>query len=175
MRIGCLLAEHFEDSEFRTSFEALRAAGHEVVVIGFEAGFVLRGIRREEQVRIDRGIAHVSSSDFDALLLPGGRSPERLRGDARMVAFTKGVCLRDRPVFAICHGPQLLIAAGVVQGRTMTACRSVQGELRSAGANVVDQEVAVDGNLVTSRELGDLQAFSKASIRVLDHAVPAYV
>lgn len=63
----------------------------------------------------------------------------------------------------------------VVQGRTMTACRSVQDELRSAGANVVDQEVAVDGNLVTSRELGDFQAFSKASIRVLDHAVPAYV
>ena len=170
MRIACLLDKDFEDSEFRKPCEALRAAGHEVVVIGFEAGSILTGKRGEECVRTDRGLAHVSSSDFDALLVPGGHSPDRLRGDARMVAFTKGFFLRDRPALAICHGPQLLIAADVVRGRTMTARKTVQGELRSAGAHVVDQAVVVDGNLVTSRQPGDLDAFSRASLSVLGYA-----
>jgi protease I len=173
MRIACLLDNDFEDSEFRKPYEALRAAAHDVVVIGFEAGALLRGKRGEERVRTDRGIAHVSSSDFDALLVPGGRSPNRLRRDARMVAFARGFFLRDRPALAICHGPQLLIAADVVRGRTMTARKTVQGELRSAGANVLDQAVVVDGNLVTSRQPGDLDAFSRASVSVLGHASAA--
>lgn len=166
MRIACLLDKDFEDSEFRKPCEALRSAGHEVVVVGFEAGSTQWGRRGEECVRTDRGIAHVSSSDFDALLVPGGRSPDRLRRDARVVAFTMGFFLRDRPAIAICHGPQLLIAADVVRGKTMTARKTVQGELRSAGATVVDQAVVVDGNLVTSRQPGDLEAFSKASLNV---------
>jgi protease I len=175
MRIACLLDSGFEDSEFRKPYEALRAAGHEVVVVGFDAGSLLRGKQGEERVRADRGIADVSSSDFDALLLPGGGSPDRLRGDARMVAFTKGFFLRNRPVLAICHGPRLLIAAGVVEGRTMTAWKIVQEDLRSAGASVVDQEVVVDGNLVTSRQPDDLDAFSRASLTVLEQAAAASV
>lgn len=173
MRIACLLDEGFEDSEFRKPYQALTASGHEVVVVGFVTGADLKGKRGEERVRTDRGIADVNSGDFDALFLPGGYSPDHLRGDARMVAFTKGFFLRERPVLAVCHGPQLLITAGVVTGRTMTAWKTIQGDLRLAGANVLDQEVVIDGNLVTSRQPADLDAFSKASLGVLEKTAAA--
>jgi protease I len=85
-----------------------------------------------------------------------------------MVDFTRAFFDGERPVFAVCHGPQLLLTAGVVKGRTMTAWKTIQVDLRAAGANVVDKEVVVDRNLVTSRQPGDLDAFSKASLQLLD-------
>jgi protease I len=168
MRIACLLDNDFEDSEFRKPYDAFTAAGHDVVVIGFKADSKLTGKDGREVTRSDRGIAEVSPDEFDALFLPGGYSPDHLRADQRMVDFTKAFFDRERPVFAVCHGPQLLISAGVVQGRTMTAWKTVQVDLRAAGAKVVDQPVVVDRNLVTSRQPDDLDAFDKASLALLD-------
>src|SRR5207245_2121620 len=94
--------------------------------------------------------------------LPGGHSPDRLRADERMVDFVRA--FRDRPIFAICHGPQLLITANLVRGRTLTAWKTVQVDLRNAGAVVPDREVVVDANLVTSRSPADLEAFVGAAL-----------
>jgi protease I len=167
MRIACLLDNDFEDSEFRKPYDAFRAAGHDVVVIGLERDAKLTGKQGREVTRTDRGIDEVSPDEFDALFLPGGYSPDHLRADQRMVAFTRAFFDRERPVFAVCHGPQLLLTAGVVNGRTMTAWKTVQVDLKAAGANVVDKEVVIDRSLVTSRQPEDLEAFTKASLDLL--------
>jgi protease I len=130
----------------------------------------LRGKKGEVTTSTTMGIADASSDQFDALLIPGGYSPDHLRGDKRFVDFTRAFFERKRPVFAVCHGPQLLITAGVVKGRRMTAWKTIQDDLRIAGADVVDQEVVVDGNLVTSRQPSDLDAFSKEAIKKLETA-----
>ena len=167
MRIACLLDNGFEDSEFRKPYDALEAAGHDVVVIGLQRDAKLTGKQGREVTRSDRGIDEVSPDQFDALLIPGGYSPDHLRADRRMVDFTRAFFDRERPVFAVCHAPQLLISAGVVKQRTMTAWKTIQVDLKAAGANVVDREVVVDRNLVTSRQPSDLDAFSEASIEML--------
>jgi protease I len=168
MRIACLLDTDFEDSEFRKPYEAFTAAGHTVVVIGLRADAKLTGKQGREVTRSERGITGVAPDEFDALFLPGGYSPDHLRADQRMVDFVRAFFDRERPVFAVCHGPQLLITAGVVEGRTMTAWKTVQVDLRAAGAKVVDQPVVVDRYLVTSRQPDDLDAFAKACLALLD-------
>ena len=173
MRIACLLDSDFEDSEFRKPYDALRAAGHRVTVIGLERGRELVGKRRQERVPVDVGIGEASDDDYDGLLIPGGYSPDHLRADERIIMFTRAFFDRERPVFAVCHGPQLLMTAGVVRGRTMTAWKTVQSDLRYAEANVVDDEVVVDRNLVTSRKPGDLDAFSRESLAMLERIAAA--
>ena len=168
MRIACLLDDGFEDSEFRKPYDALTQAGHQVVVIGLEGGKEISGKGGAERVRTDMGIEEAKADDYDALLLPGGYSPDHLRANATVVAFTKAFFDRERPVFAVCHGPQLLMTAGVVGGRTLTAWQTIQEDLRYAGANVKDEEVVVDRNLVTSRKPGDLDAFSREAVRMLE-------
>jgi deglycase len=168
MRIACLIDKDFEDSEFTKPYDALRSAGHEVEIIGFDGGRELRGKRGEATTTTTKGIADARPDQYDALLIPGGYSPDHLRGDSRMVQFTKAFFDKPRPVFAICHGPQLLLTAGLVRGRTMTAWKTVQDDLRLAGANVVDQEVVVDRELVTSRQPSDLDAFSREALRVFE-------
>ena len=168
MRIACVLDSDYEDSEFQKPYDELRKAGHEVVVIGFEPGKELRGKKGKSSIRTDQGIGDARPDQFDALLIPGGYSPDHLRGDPRFVQFTKAFFDRERPVFAVCHGPQLLMTAGVVKGRTMTAWKTVQDDLRYAGAIVVDKDVVVDRMLVTSRQPSDLDAFNRESIKALE-------
>src|ERR1700757_2431299 len=138
MHVACVLADDFEDSEFRGPHDALRKAGHDVTVVGLKAGTELRGKKGKERVTADRGIDQVSAGDFDALLIPGGYSPDHLRADRRMVDFARAFFANERPVFAICHGPQLLMTARVVRGRRMTAWMTVQDDLSQVGADVVD-------------------------------------
>lgn len=173
MRVACLLDSDFEDSEFRKPFDAFVKAGHQVVVIGFKAGQELAGKKGEEKAGTDASIDDVTPSDFDALLLPGGYSPDHLRLDPKMVEFTRAFMERDLPVFAVCHGPQLLLTAGVVKGRRMTAWPTVQEDLRLGGANVIDDEVVVDRNLVTSRKPDDLEAFCRESLVLMQQVAGA--
>ena len=165
MRIACLMTSDFEDSEFRVPCDRFRAAGHEVVIVGLQSGRTLRGKHGRESTATDKGIDQVHPQDFDALFIPGGYSPDQLRADRRAVDFVRA--FQDRPLFAICHGPQLLITADMVRGRTVTAWQTVQVDLRNAGAKVQDREVVVDDNLVTSRKPDDLDAFVRESLRVL--------
>lgn len=168
MRVACVLDSGFEDSEFQKPHDAFRAAGHEVVVIGSESGSTLEGKGGEVQTQVETSIESLRSDDFDALFIPGGYSPDHLRANPRFVEFTRAFFDADKPVFAVCHGPQLLMAAHVVDGRTLTAWETVQEDLRYTGATVVDEEVVVDGNLVTSRQPDDLDAFTREALHLLD-------
>ncbi|HVH42335.1 MAG TPA: type 1 glutamine amidotransferase domain-containing protein [Labilithrix sp.] len=171
MKIACVLSGGYEDSEFRVPYDRLKAAGHDVVVIGTKKGETLEGKAGKEKIDTDASIDDVRPESFDALLIPGGHSPDQLRADDRFVAFTKAFA--NKPIFAICHGPQLLITAELVKGRTMTAWKTVQVDLRHAGANVVDREVCVDRNLVTSRKPDDLDAFVRGSLQQLSNGLSA--
>ena len=168
MRIACLLDSGFEDSEFKHPYDAFKQAGHQVTVIGLEAGKDLNGKKDQVTTRAETGIDQVRPDQFDALFIPGGYSPDHLRANPKMVSFTRAFFDAQKPVFAICHGPQLLITAGVVKGRKLTAWQTIQDDLKQVGANVVDQDVVVDKNLVTSRKPADIPAFIRESLKVLE-------
>jgi protease I len=167
MKIACVLGPKFEDSEFKEPYDALRNAGHDVTVVGLEAGAQIPGDKGKVTAIVDRAFKDVNPEDFDALLIPGGASPDKLRAHDEAVRFVKAFMQADKPVFAICHGPQLLLTADEYKGHRMTAWKTVLGDLKKAGADVVDQEVVVDRNLVTSRQPSDIPAFIKESLQVL--------
>jgi protease I len=169
-RIACLLGPGFEDSEFRVPYDALKNAGYQVDVIGPKAGMELKGYKGKETVKADKGIDEVRPEDYQALLIPGGHSPDQLRKDKKFVEFVKKLDGLKRPLAAVCHGPQLLLTARLVKGRTLTAWETVQGDLEQAGANVKDQEVVIDQNWITSRKPEDLKAFSEALLSALSRA-----
>ena len=167
-KIAVLITDEFEDSEFTSPAEAYRKAGHEVVTIEKEAGKTVTGKQGEAKVKIDKAIDEVSPDEFDALLLPGGHSPDSLRGDDRFVTFTREFVDSGKPVFAICHGPQLLISADVIRGRKLTAVKPIVIDVKNAGAEFFDQEVVTDKDqLVTSRTPDDLPAFNREALRLL--------
>lgn len=172
MKIACLLDSDFEDSEFQKPYDAYKQAGHQVTVIGLKAGTEVKGKKGTISTRVDKSIDEVSPSQFDALFIPGGYSPDHLRANSKAVEFTRAFADADKPIFAICHGPQLLMTAGVVKGRKLTAWTTIQRDLEQVGANVVDQEVAVDRNLVSSRKPDDIPAFIRESQKLLQQ-VPA--
>lgn len=167
-KIAVLITDEFEDSEFTSPAEAFRKAGHQVITIEKQAGNTVTGKRGEAKVKIDAAIDQVNPAEFDALLLPGGHSPDYLRGDDRFVTFTRDFVNTGKPVFAICHGPQLLISADVVRGRKLTAVKPIVVDVKNAGADFYDQEVVVDNDqLVTSRTPDDLPAFKREALRLL--------
>ena len=172
MKIACVLGPKFEDSEFQQPYDAFRLAGHDVTVIGLEADASLEGDNGKVRAKIERAFKDVKPDAFDALFIPGGSSPDKLRAHDEAVRFVKDFMRSGKPVFAICHGPQLLLTADEFKGHRMTAWKTVQGDLKKAGANVVDQEVVVDHNLVTSRQPSDIPAFIRESMKILDQ-VPA--
>lgn len=166
-RVALLLGEGFEDSEFRIPYDKLKAAGLRVDLIGAEAGKQLSGKKGEEKVKVERAIDEVRADDYAMLFIPGGHSPDLLRADSRFVDFVKAFDEAEKPIAAVCHGPQLLMAADLVKGRTLTAWQTVQKDLELAGAIVKDEEVVVDGNWITSRKPEDLEAFSAAMLAEL--------
>ena len=159
-KVACLLAAGFEDSEFRIPYDRLRQAGYQVDIIGMKAGEKLQGEKGKETATTSLGIEDADVDQYIGLLIPGGYSPDKLRADDRFVQFVREFDATKRPLAAVCHGPQLLLSADLVRGRTLTAWKTVQGDLRQAGARVVDQQVVVDDNWITSRKPDDLQAFS---------------
>jgi protease I len=152
--------------------QTYQKAGHQVVTIDKKAGNTVAGKRGEAKVTIDKSIDEVNVDEFDALLLPGGHSPDSLRGDDRFVEFTRKFVASGKPVFAICHGPQLLISADAVRGKKMTAVKAIAIDLKNAGADFFDKEVVVDNDiLVSSRTPDDLPAFNRESLRILNKKV----
>ena len=167
-RIAVLVTHDFEDSEYTEPVEAFRAARHCISNIEHQAGNVVYGKRRKSSVTIDQSIDHVSIHDFDALLIPGGYSPDRLRADDRYVEFVRDFAGAQKPIMCICHGPQLLISADVIRGRKLTAVKPIVIDVKNAGAEFYDQEVVVDKDqLVTSRTPDDLPAFNREALRLL--------
>lgn len=166
--VAVVVGPEFEDSELEQPCNALREAGHHVTIVGQEAHETLTGKRGNVEVEVDVAAADARAEMFDALLIPGGHSPDNLRIDEDVVGFVKTFVRAGKPIAAVCHGPQLLIEADGVDGRTMTSWPSVRKDLVNAGARWIDEEVVVDGHLVTSRKPDDLPAFSRALLRQLD-------
>ncbi|WP_106638845.1 type 1 glutamine amidotransferase domain-containing protein [Allosphingosinicella vermicomposti] len=166
-RILIIATDGFEDSELLDPRRTL---------IDWDADVTLASIKKGE-IKGDKGKAanvditfdDVHASDYDALLIPGGtKNPDKLRMDEKAVGLVKKFMDAGKPVGAICHGPWLLVEADVVRGRTVTSWPSIRTDLRNAGANVVDQEAAVDSNLVTSRKPEDIPAFTEAFIQLVE-------
>ena len=167
-KVAIILANEFEDIELTSPKEAIEEAGHETVIIGDVANHEVVG-KHGEKVTIDVSIADAKPEDYDGLLIPGGFAPDHLRGDeeGRYGTFAKYFTKNDVPAFAICHGPQILIDTDDLKGRTLTAVLNVRKDLSNAGAQVVDESVVVDNNIVTSRTPDDLDDFNKTIVEQL--------
>jgi protease I len=166
-KIACLLANDFEDSEFQIPCDWLTGAGYAVEIIGAKAGELLTGEKGRTTALVDVGIDEADVDEYEGLLIPGGYSPDKLRADDRFVEFVRAFDATGRPLAAVCHGPQLLLSAELQSGRTLTAWPTVQGDLRQAGAHVVDRDVVVDDNWITSRKPDDLEAFTSKFVEEL--------
>lgn len=161
-KVAFLLGPGFEDSEFQKPFDMLEHGGFHLDVLGKRAGEVVKGYKHGTEVTIDKAVSDVEPEDYVALVIPGGHSPDNLRADAKVVDFVRRFEATGRPLAAVCHGPQLLMAAGVVRGRTLTAWPTVQKDLELIpGVTVKDEPVVVDDNLITSRKPEDLEEFSE--------------
>jgi len=166
-KIAILATDDFEDQELTFPYERLRDAGYKVLIVGPVEGRVISS-KKGFKIKTDLAIESVSAADFDLLLIPGGYSPDKLRINPAAVELVKQFFAANKPVAAICHGPQLLISAEVVKGRKLTSWASVTVDLKNAGANFVDEAVVVDGNLITSRKPADLPQFVDAIIAKLE-------
>ncbi|SDJ11429.1 type 1 glutamine amidotransferase domain-containing protein [Natribacillus halophilus] len=169
--IAVVLTDLFEDVEYTKPAEDFKSAGHRLTTIEKESGKSVTGKQGTERVTVDVAIDDVKPEDFDALFIPGGFSPDQLRADERFVSFARHFMDENKPVFAICHGPQLLITAKALEGRHVTGAIHIRTDLEYAKANVHDEEVVVCHNLVTSRKPDDLPAFTEASLNALKQSV----
>lgn len=166
-RIAAIVTDMFEDREYLEPANAFKEAGHEVVHVGLKARATVKGAKKGTPVKIDKAVKDVSADEFDALFIPGGYSPDKLRVDENAVRFAGDFIRQGKPVFAICHAAQLLITAQVLSGRKVTGWKSIVQDIKNAGAEFFDQEVVEDGNLVSSRSPADLPAFIQACLKKL--------
>lgn len=169
-RVLILATDGFEQSELIEPRKALEQAGIETILASPKQGSI-RGWNHGdwgEYVQVDAALDEVSAADFDALLLPGGQmNPDSLRLEDDVINLIEDFSDADKPIAAICHGPWLLIEADIVEGRVVTGWPSIRTDLENAGAQVLDEEVVIDGNLITSRKPADIPAFSRALIDAL--------
>jgi len=171
-RVAMVLARNFEDVEATDPKQYLEERGATVTVIGLDAN-PIEG-KKGAVLTPDTTFGQTAVSEYDALVIPGGGSPEQLRINDAAVAFTRDFVASGKPVASICHGPQLLISAEVVRGRTITSVATIRDDLKNAGANYVDEAIVTDGNLITSRVPKDLPQFNEAVAESLTK-VPASV
>jgi protease I len=176
-RVAILATDGVERVELEKPRQALDDAGARTTLLSIKEGEIAARNHDLEDAgtfQVDGLVANASVDEYDALLLPGGTvNPDKLRIDENAVGFVRRFAESGKPVAAICHGPWSLVEAGVVRGRTLTSWPSVRTDLRNAGANVVDQQVAQDGNFTTSRSPDDIPAFNQAIIQEFSRVQPA--
>lgn len=161
--VAILATDGFEQSELLEPKRALEEAGATTQVVSVNSGSIRGWSNKDwgESVPVDLELSNASPEDFDALVLPGGvMNPDHLRANARAVQFVRAFADANKPIAAICHGPWLLVEAGLVEGRRLTSWPSLKTDIRNAGGDWVDEEVVVDEGLITSRKPGDLPAFN---------------
>jgi deglycase len=166
-RVAMFVEDEFEDRELTGPLEALRAAGAAVRIVGPSAGAEYKGKRGHAVVKADVAAGSVKLVDFDALVIPGGHAPDKMRMRHAMVDLAREAMESGKPVAAICHGPQVLISANALRGRTLTCWPSIAIDVKNAGGLYVDKPVVEDGNLITSRKPDDVPMFSEAIIKAL--------
>lgn len=165
-KIAFLLDDKYEDSEFRDPYDAVTGAGHEAVVLGLEKGKHVSG-KKGDSTTIEAGPEAAVVGDFDAVVIPGGFAPDKVRTDDQLVGLVRDAVAAGKPVAAICHAGWVLAEADVVRGKRVTSVRNIKTDLVNAGADWVDEEVVEDGSLITSRTPADLPAFNAALLRRL--------
>src|SRR5215813_6843360 len=166
-RVAILVEDGFEDRELTGPRDVLSAAGAQVIIVGPTAGTDFRGKRGEATVTSDMAAGAARIDNFDAVVIPGGYAPDKMRMRHAMVDFAREAMDAGKPVAAICHGPQLLISANALRGRTLTCWPSIAIDVKNAGGLYVDKPVVEDGNLITSRKPDDVPVFNEAIIRAL--------
>ncbi|UCG83850.1 MAG: type 1 glutamine amidotransferase [Dehalococcoidia bacterium] len=166
-RIAILVEEGFEDSELVEPLRAMKDANARVVIVGSGSKNSYNGKRGGATVKADTTADKVNGRDFDAIIVPGGYAPDKMRLYQSMIDLVKDAYESGKVVGAICHGPQLLISADMVRGRQVTSWPSVAVDLKNAGAKWVNEPVVKDGNLITSRKPADIPKFNKALIEAL--------
>jgi protease I len=166
-RIAILAEQDFEDAELSEPLRVMKAAGARVIVVGSGSQKSYRGKRGVAEIKADADADQVRADYFDAIIIPGGCAPDKMRLHKPMIDLVKEAHDSGRLVAAICHGPQVLISAGVVGGRRVTSWPSIAIDLKNAGALWVDEAVVRDANLVTSRQPADLPEFNAAIIEAL--------
>ncbi len=175
-RVMILATDGFEQSELMKPKANLEDAGMETEVVSLESGSITGWNDKDwgDSVKVDKTVDEIASCEgYEALLLPGGQmNPDILRMNDKAIEIVKMFGASGKPIAAICHAPWLLAEAGLIDGKTVTGWPSVRTDLKNAGANVVDQEVATDGNLITSRNPDDIPAFSDALIEQVNARVP---
>ena len=163
-KVAILAADMFERVELEEPRKALEDAGAEVEVVSIHDGEI-KGFDHFDPtntIKVDRTVEEASPDDYDALVIPGGvGNPDQLRGDENAVAFVRGFHDAGKPMAVICHGPWMLVEAGVVRGRRVTSWPTLQTDIRNAGGEWVDEQVVVDDGLVTSRKPDDIPAFNE--------------
>ena len=169
-RVLILATNGFEQSELFEPRRALEAAGIETVLASPHSGQIRAWSRDNwgDSVTVDAVLGEVEAADFDALLLPGGQmNPDSLRLEDEVICLIEEFDEAEKTIAAICHGPSLLVEADVVEGRAVTGWPSIQTDLENAGAQVFNEEVLIDGNIITGRGPDDLPAFSRALVDAL--------
>ena len=172
-KILIVATDGFEESELFGPLEILIDVGATVKLASPEPSPIQATVHDDpgKTIRPDMVIEDARAADFDALILPGGvRNPDALRMNKAAIALIRDFAAAGKPVAAICHGPWLLVEADLVRGRTVTSWPSIRTDLRNAGANVVDQPVVIDGNIITSRKPDDVQPFTEAVVRLVESA-----
>lgn len=165
MKALVISADNFEDTELFVPYYRLKEEGIQVDIASMKKGKI-RG-KHGYEIEVNKTLEEVAPEEYDILILPGGKAPEEVRKDRTAVGITKFFFMENKPVSAICHGPQTLITAGLLRGRHATCYKSVAPEMKKAGAFYEDKEVVVDGNLVTSRQPSDLPAFMRETMKMI--------
>ncbi|HET7528980.1 MAG TPA: type 1 glutamine amidotransferase domain-containing protein [Candidatus Saccharimonadales bacterium] len=170
-KIAVMATDYFEESELIEPVKVLREAGATVEIVSPKSGQI-KGLKHAdpgESVKVDKTLDEAKPDDYDALVVPGGAvNADHLRMEQKARDFiTKMMDEQNKPTAVICHGPWLLVSAGLARGRKMTSYYTIQDDMRNAGAEWVDEECVADGNLITSRNPDDLPAFNKALISAL--------
>lgn len=166
-KIGVMIDNMFEDMEYTSPVKAFKDAGHQIINLGIKKGTV-KGKKGKASAQIDERIRESDYNYFDAIFIPGGCSPDNLRGHPEAVEFIQNFFNTNKPVFAICHAPQLLITAQLIEGKKITGWKSIVQDIKNAGAQFLDQEVVEDGNLISSRSPDDIPAFISACLKKLE-------
>lgn len=166
-KVAFLLASGFEDSEMKVPYDEVIKAGHQADIIGLKKNETLQGKKGDVSYEANKAISEVKASDYDAVVIPGGSSPENLRQNSDILSFVKEADGQGKPIASICHGPQILISADLLKGRTVTSYPPLKDDVINAGAEFKDEEVVVDGNYITSRTPKDEPAFVRELLKVL--------
>ncbi|HVM21733.1 MAG TPA: type 1 glutamine amidotransferase domain-containing protein [Sphingomicrobium sp.] len=171
-RILVVATDGFEEWELFGPRQMLQESGAEVVLASLDRNPIQATVHDDpgKTIRPDMTVDEASAEDFDALILPGGlRNPDQLRTQANVIELIRSFARSNKPIGAICHGPWMLIEADLLRGRKATSWHSIRTDLRNAGAQVVDEAAVTDGNIVTSREPGDVEPFTRALIDLIEN------